>query len=238
MNYQDLTMQEVKENISEYKLAILPIGAIEAHGAHLPLGTDNFLARAISEKVAAKTSAVLLPTLPYGQVWGLENFPGSINISNESLISFIYDIGVSLIRQGFKKFAVINGHIGNEVAIKIAARKLYDEDKDFKVLYFSYPGIRNEANKVCETENLHPKYFHACEIETSLMLYMAKEHVKMDKAVKEENDFPEDLDFSPIKWENFTKNAVLGDATLATKGKGKIIADALIERIVGVINRV
>lgn len=69
-------------------VAILPIGAVEAHGPHLPLGTDNFLAERLSEKLAERLNAFVLPTLPYGQVWSLKNFPGSINISNESLIVF------------------------------------------------------------------------------------------------------------------------------------------------------
>ncbi|MCK9907432.1 creatininase family protein, partial [Frankia sp. Cpl3] len=78
---------------------------VEAHGPHLPLGTDNFLAERLSERLAQRTNGLLLPTLPYGQVWSLKNFPGSINVSNESLISILYDIGESLFHQGFRVFA-------------------------------------------------------------------------------------------------------------------------------------
>lgn len=238
MDYQKMTMNEFKIKINNSKLALLPIGAVEAHGPHLPLGTDNFLAEKITNKIAKKTSGIVLPVIPYGQVWGLENFPGSINITNESLIPFIFDIGAGLYKQGFRILAVINGHLGNETAIKIVARKLIDKYKDFKVLYFSYPGIRKEINEICETKNLHPKYFHACEIETSLMLYMNEEYVQMDKAISDDNNFPIDVDYSPTRWDEFTKNAVLGDATLATKEKGKYIAKALVDRISNVINEV
>lgn len=238
MEYQELTMTEVEIETQKSQLAFLPIGAVEAHGPHLPLGTDNFMATGIARRIQAKTGGIILPAIPYGQVWGLEHFPGSLHISNESLIPFLCDIARGVFRQGFRVLVFVNGHIGNETALKLAARKMLEELPELKVLYFSYPGIRKEINEVCETKNLHPKYFHACEIETSMMLYVNETLVKMERAVKDENVFPIDLDFSPTRWEEFTEHAILGDATLATQEKGKIIIDALVERIEKVIVQV
>ncbi len=76
MKFQNENSYEVKEKIEKSKVAILPIGAVEAHGPHLPLGTDNFLAERLSERVAEKTGALVLPTLPYGQVWRSEKISG------------------------------------------------------------------------------------------------------------------------------------------------------------------
>ena len=77
MEFQYENSFVVKEKIARKKVAILPIGAVEAHGPHLPLGTDNILAERISKMLAKRVDAFVLPTLPYGQVWSLRNFPGA-----------------------------------------------------------------------------------------------------------------------------------------------------------------
>ncbi|WHY77349.1 creatininase family protein [Neobacillus sp. WH10] len=235
MIFQNENSFEVGEKISKSKVAILPIGAVEAHGPHLPLGTDNYLAERLAARVAEKTGAFVLPTLPYGQVWSLKNFPGSINISNESLICFIYDIGVSLYAQGFRVFAMINGHLGNAVAMKEAARRLFSQYSDFKILYLFYPGVKKVTDEVRETAASHVSYFHACEIETSYMLYLAEEFVDMSQAISDIPNIPMHADVTPMPWEKFTSSAVLGDATLASKEKGEKIIEVAIENMVQLI---
>ena len=235
MIFQNENSFEIKEKIEHSKVAILPIGAVEAHGPHLPLGTDNYLAERLSERVAEQTGAFVLPTLPYGQVWSLKNFPGSINVSNESLISMLVDIGISLYDQGFRVFAMINGHLGNAVALKEAARKLYSQFPDFKILYLFYPGVKKITEEVRETPSAHASYFHACEIETSYMLYLADEYVDMSRAITDIPDIPVSADVTPTPWEEFTNSAVLGDAKIATREKGEKIIKAAIENMVKLI---
>jgi creatinine amidohydrolase len=235
MIFQNENSFDVKEKIQNSKIAILPIGAVEAHGPHLPLGTDNYLAERLSERVAEKTGAFVLPTLPYGQVWSLKNFPGSINVSNDSLISMLVDIGTSLYDQGFRVFAMINGHLGNAVALKEAARKLYSLHPDFKILYLFYPGVKKVTEEVRETPSAHASYFHACEIETSYMLYLAGEYVDMSRAITDIPDIPMSADVTPTPWEDFTNSAVLGDAKIATREKGEKIIEVAIENMVKLI---
>lgn len=237
MQFQYQNSFEVKGKINESKIAILPIGAVEAHGPHLPLGTDNLLAERLAEKLAERVNGLVLPTLPYGQVWSLRNFPGSINISNESLIRFLVDIGESLYKQGFTTFAMVNGHLGNGTALKEAARELYETCPEMRVFYFFYPGMNRAASEVRETNSAHSTYFHACEIETSYMLYLAPEYVAMDKAITDIPDIPMHADVTPTPWEEFTESAVLGDAKLATEAKGKYIVDIALENMVKLINR-
>ncbi|MFZ3578024.1 creatininase family protein [Virgibacillus sp. DJP39] len=233
MQYQN--SYDIKEQINNSKIAILPIGAVEAHGPHLPLGTDNLLAERLSEKLADRVNGLLLPTLPYGQVWSLRNFPGSITISNESLIRFIVDIGESLFKQGFRTFAMVNGHLGNGTALKEAARVLYESCPEMKVLYLFYPGMNKAVAKIRETDSAHGTYFHACEIETSYMLYLAPEYVDMDKAITDIPTIPAHADVTPTPWEEFTESAVLGDAKLATKEKGKYVIDIALENMVKLV---
>ncbi|WP_043932417.1 creatininase family protein [Bacillus sp. EB01] len=235
MIFQNENSFEVKEKIQKFQIAILPIGAVEAHGPHLPIGTDNYLAERLSERVAERTGAFILPTLPYGQVWSLKNFPGSINVSNESLISLLFDIGISLYEQGFKMFVIINGHLGNAVAMKEAARKLYSTYPDFRVLYLFYPGVKQVTEEVREVKSAHATYFHACEIETSYMLYLAPEYVDMARAITDIPNIPPSADIMPTPWEEFTKTAVLGDARAATAEKGEKIIEVAIENMIKLI---
>ena len=237
MQFQYQNSFDIKEQIEQSKIAILPVGAVEAHGPHLPLGTDNILAERLSEKLASRVNGLILPTLPYGQVWSLRNFPGSITVSNESLISLIVDIGKSLFKQGFTTFAMVNGHLGNGVAIKEAARVLYETCPGMRVFYFFYPGMNKAVEEIRETVSAHGTYFHACEIETSYMLYLSPEHVDMEKAITDIPDIPMDADVTPTPWEDFTETAVLGDAKLATKEKGKYVIDIALENMVKLINR-
>ncbi|WP_106532306.1 creatininase family protein [Planomicrobium soli] len=236
MIFQNENSYDVKGKIEKSGVAILPIGAVEAHGPHLPLGTDNYLAERLAAKVAEKTGAFVLPTLPYGQVWSLKNFPGSINVSNESLIGLLVDIGISLHQQGFSMFVMINGHLGNAVALKEAARKLYSDIPEFKVLYLFYPGVKQITDEVRETQSAHASYFHACEIETSYMLYLAEEFVDMSKAITDIPVIPSSADVTPTPWEEFTRSAVLGDAKLATKEKGEKIISVALENMMALIN--
>lgn len=228
---------EITDRIAVRKIAILPVGAVEAHGPHLPLSTDNILAEEMADRLAEKIDAFVLPALSYGQVWSLRNFPGSIDVSNESLISFTYDIGRSIHNQGFKSFVLMNGHLGNGTALKEAARKLYDEFPSMKVYYFFYPGMNEYANKVRETPASHGTYFHACEIETSYMLHLSPGYVNMEKAIKDIPEIPMEADSTPTPWETFTESAVLGDATLASAKKGEYILEKVLENMVKILEK-
>lgn len=228
---------EIKGKIKKCKVAVLPIGAVEAHGPHLPLITDNLIAQRLSELVAEKTGAMVLPLLPYGQVWSLSDFPGSINIQMEHLAAIVTDIGESLYYQGFLIFAIVNGHLGNSDALKKAARKLYEKHQDFKILHFSYPGMGEILPYIRESKPLHSRYFHACEVETSIMLYLAGEYVNMKKAIKDIPDIPAEIDCMPVKWSSFTSTAVLGDATLANEDKGMKIVQKVVERMTEFIEK-
>ncbi|KKK33822.1 creatinine amidohydrolase [Salinicoccus sediminis] len=237
MKFEFENSYEVSDKIREKKIAVLPVGAVEAHGPHLPLSTDNILAEEMAGKLAKRVDAFVLPTLPYGQVWSLRNFPGSINVSNESLISILYDIGHSIHRQGFSSFVMMNGHLGNSTALKEAARKLFDEIPDLKVYYFFYPGMKEYAEEVRENNAAHGTYFHACEIETSYMLYLSPDQVNMDKAVRDIPDISLAADVTPTPWETFTDSAVLGDATLADDSKGEYILEKVLDNMVDILTQ-
>ncbi|GHT91435.1 creatinine amidohydrolase [Spirochaetia bacterium] len=236
MYFADLYEDEVPLALKKAPVVFLPVGAAEVHGAHLPLATDTILSGGVAKLVAEKIpGSLIMPEIPYGQVWSLRDFPGSINIENETLASFIADIAKSLDRGGAKKLAVINTHVGNSAAIKDAARMIFGK-YDIKFYYFTYPGAEKKIAEVCTTKRPHKTYFHACEIETSYMLYLAPDKVDMRKAIVNYPEFPPDFDNAPSPWSSVLSTAVMGDPTAATMEKGKVIIDEVVDSIVRIIS--
>lgn len=233
MVFADLNQEQAAALRELDVTALLPLGAVEVHGNHLPLGTDAYLAEALAKMVAerlGRQACTVLPVLPYGQVWSLGKAPGSISISDDVLRGILEDIGTGLWQAGIKRLAVINAHLGNEAAVKAAARSLLGRCP-IKVYSFTYPGAEEISRKVCTAPPPRKGYFHACEIETSYMLYACPDKVDMDKAVCRYPDFPADADCTPALWTDFMDTAVLGDATQATAQKGQAILEGVVERI-------
>lgn len=238
MNYGDLNQREAKTFLGEERMtALLPVGAVEVHGNHLPLDTDCCLARRVAEMVEERMGSrncAVLPCVPYGQVWSLGNVPGSIHIPDQVLTEYLYEIAKSLERAGIKRLAVINGHVGNGNAVKAMMRKEY-KNLDMKIYQFTYPGASDVIRRVCTSKRPHKVYFHADEIETSYMLYLCPEKVRMEEAVSQDVKFPGDYEYTPIRWSDFMETAVLGDATAASGEKGKQIIDAVVDNIVRIL---
>lgn len=223
--YQDLAKKSKK--------ALLPIGAQEAHGYHLPLNTDSIIAYALAEAASKKTNALLLPLLPYGHVRGLKNFPGSITLSENTLKKIILEISDSLQKDGIEKLYVINGNIPNVEAIELASEEMHSKIKIFNL---TFPNASEVYKKFCESKQWHPGMFHAEEIETSLILYLRPELVHMEKAKTNYPKKPKDFGLRYIPWEEFNPIGIIGDPTKASAEKGKIIFEFFLKQIVDIIN--
>lgn len=236
ISYELLNSGEVSALLARRPAALLPLGAVENHGEHLPLATDNLLADAVARQVAEQVDdAVVLPPLPYGQVWSTSAYAGTISLTLETMVGVLYEIGASLHAQGVPLLVFVNGHMGNLDAMKLAARRLHDEH-GMKVLTLTYPGIGEVAREVLEEHRLHPSYFHACELETSYMLHLAPEHVRIELARANRPELPADIDVTPTPWHVFSPDSpVLGDPTLATADKGRAIIDVAVAKIVELI---
>ncbi|WP_312442988.1 creatininase family protein [Lacrimispora sp.] len=227
----------IRDLIPTHDIALLPLGAVEVHGPHLPIGTDSFLAEKLCEKLSERVPSLILPVIHYTQVWSLGEMKGSVSISNELLTQLLCEILLETERNGFRMAVMINTHLGNNGAIKEAARKVLKERPDFKILYFTYPGAGEILGEVMGGSNFHGGFFHADEIETSYMLYLCKEHVDMSKAVNEAPPVPELIDVTPIRWSEFTETAVMGNAKDATEEKGRKVIEYVLDRMVSLIEK-
>lgn len=180
--YKEMTWSELQERAKICDIAILPVGAMEQHGNHLPVGTDNYqieaMCRLAAERVAETVGAVVLPCLRYGSTTSTRFFPGTVNVSPPVLIRYLLAKIESLYHQGFRRFIIANGHGGNGYPKQVGS-EVVQRYSDAEVLYTGTFGMGLWDAVNADPENV--MVGHACEIETSLMLAVRADLVDMDK---------------------------------------------------------
>ncbi len=227
---ENLTWMQAEEVLENYEVVLIALGArTKEHGPHLPLNNDYLMAEYLKEEVIKKVSVAVLPTLQYGYYPSFLEYPGSVSLKEETFKQVVIDICMSMNGYGIKKFYIVNTGISTLKPLKSAASKL------------ELQGIILRFLSLLEVENKHdPELLqqeggtHADESETSIMLHMYPEIVDMNKVVKDYDSRPDrrGLTRDPDGNGVYSPTGVYGDPTLATKEKGKILTDALVEEIV------
>lgn len=234
-----LTWQEIEQMPNKEDVVIIqPIGAIEQHGHHLPVAVDSAISLGVIGKALEQLSpdlpAYALPCLYYGKSNEHCGFPGTITLSANTLLSVIQEMAVSIYRSGFRKLVLMNSHGGQPQIMEIAARDLHQEYPDFAVFpLFTWRVPHNVSDLLTPEEREYG--IHAGDAETSIMLSLLPEQVKMEHAVKE---YPQGLPESslldmegklPFAWvtKELSRSGVMGDATVATKEKGDRILQSV-----------
>jgi creatinine amidohydrolase len=235
MRHETATWYEIRDRLAQGSvIAILPVGAEEEHGAHLPLATDTIMATGLAERLAAELDALLLPAIPYGETWTTSGYPGTISLSFDTLRAIVVDIGSALAAQNVAALIVVNGHFGNGAPLEQAARFLQAE-RQLPTLILNYPGMEAAAAEICESKPVAPGFFHAEEVETSLVLHLQPDAVHMERAEAEYPTFPPAFGSTPIKLDTFCKSGVFGDPRPATADKGARLLDALTAAALAVV---
>ncbi|MCB1376859.1 MAG: creatininase family protein [Alphaproteobacteria bacterium] len=178
-----MTQMEVAEAIAAKKAVIIPTGATEAHGPHMPTDTDTHQVEHIAWLLAQRINALVAPPLAYGISKTFEYFPGTISLSIPTYQLMLFEIGSALIKQGFEHLIILNGNRPNGTANDAVARHLIDElDSDYqcKVSAVSYwePGA---AQVNAMRKSVVGGMGHGCEFETSFQLATRPNLVKMDR---------------------------------------------------------
>ena len=222
--------EDIAENVSRGIIAVLPVGAVEQHGPHLPLLTDTILATGVAGRIADRIGGWLLPAIAYGDAWTAEGWAGTLSLTPSTLQATVEDIGRGVKRLGLAGLVTVNGHFGNRGSIALAARTL--AESGLPVLHLDYPGLEAAAAEYCVSKPAGPGFYHADEVETSMMLALAPEVVRMDKAVAEYPTFPPEFGREPMQLRNFNSSGVFGDPRPATAATGeKIIARVVAESV-------
>lgn len=169
------------------------------------------------------------------------SFPGTITVKPEHLEAFVLDITLSLAHHGFRKILLADGHGSNMPILDLAARKTIIQS-DALCACFIWPSLISGLIKETRDSPFPGGMSHACELETSVYLYLNEAAVQMDQAVRE-IDFHKskyywhDLGGGPAVrmvewWTRISKSGVIGDPTVATKEKGRIWFEATVENLI------
>ena len=224
------TSDNFKKNLPKSDLVIIPVGSVEAHGHHLPLGTDIFSPRLFCERIDKKIGDEIwiAPEIPYGQSYDLSIYPGTIHIPSDVMADYVYYVGKSMFNNGMKKIIFFNGHGGNINALNLAGEKLVPLGADIAVINW-WLDYSDEILTVTTGQG------HAGEDETSAILYYDEKLVHMDKATKNSRKPLIKVRYKDRGKEVF-ENALTGDATLASKEKGEKIFNLLEDKIIEFIH--
>ncbi|MFT3741474.1 MAG: creatininase family protein [Gammaproteobacteria bacterium] len=234
----NMSWDEVATARKNNSVVIIPLGAAaKEHGWHLPLDNDYVMANYLRDRILKKIEhAIALPTINYHYYPNFLEYPGSTSLSLETSRELMCDICRSLAQQGFKKFYVLNTGFSTLKPLQAAKEELAKENIKMDYLnpsnFFDSPLIKHLQEQSLGS--------HADEIETSMMLYMAPQIVRMEKAVKDahpKSPHPGPLTRNPNANKGiYSPTGAWGDPTLATPEKGKIIVEAYVDYIANQIH--
>jgi creatinine amidohydrolase len=234
----EMTWPEVKDAIDENYNVILAVGATEQHGPHLPITTDVILPLAVAKGVAERTKTIVATPLYYGMQskplsGGGQGFPGTTSLRGTTLIAVTRDIVGEFIRQGFRKITILTWHMENIGFTYEGADVAMRDAGNTEARVLSIDSAFNTVDRKL-IEPMFPAEFpgwdveHAAIIETSLMLALRPELVRMDRIVDDEAQRHPPYDMIPATPDTIPASGVLYRATLGTKEKGEQLFEMLV----------
>jgi creatinine amidohydrolase len=166
------------------RVVLLPVGAIEQHGPHLPVDVDNRIVTWLCNEAARRRPDLIMsaPPIHYGFNEHNMGFPGTVTVAVDHFINYVYDVCHSFVRQGHNRVIMVNGHGSNHMPCALVARRIVNETEDgLAALVSHWQLARDLAARIRETPR--GGMAHACEYETSWYLFLAPELVHMERAV-------------------------------------------------------
>ena len=243
--WNNLTTKEISK-LSRNTIIVVPFSAIEQHGPHLPVSTDKIILDRILEKLSKKNQKnkdfVILPNFSIGSSSEHSDFEGTLSVNSLNYISFCINYLESIFSKKFYKFLFLNSHGGQTSHIEIIAKELktkFNKSKIVKANYFLFSGYEN----IISTDELTYGY-HGGDFETSLMLYLAKEKVRVNKIFKEKlsPDYKSKkiIGFEKnikLQWDtqNISKSGIIGNPKNSSSIKGQKITKVAISTIEKII---
>jgi len=226
--WEDLTWCEI-EALAEgqgNEVALLPVGATEQHGPHLPTGTDTIIATELSRAVSRRTGAVVLPAVNVGCSYGHGTaLPGTLSVPPERLADLVRDTVVWAGASGFRRVLAVNGHFGNQASLAVAGDHVRHEHADLRFGVMNWWTLTPEvtAETLADGEDIH-----ANRAETALMMALAPDRVRMDQVpFADDPDRTEGLVFRYTA-PNLSLNGVTGSPSLATPELGQRLVDLVV----------
>lgn len=247
--YEKLTWPEINDAVDRGQVCIVPCGSVEQHGPHLPLDVDIVCPQGIAFGAGREIpeKLLVLPPVWYGYTAHVMDFPGTINTHYTTFIEQVLDITRSLAYHGFKKIVLLNGHGSNMPNLDLAARRtnLETDAECVVTAWWSLLTVDKEFLPRWRQSRFPGGCSHACELETSLYLYLDGGNVRTELIKSGVISFNEEA--SPFNWvdlfaagpattiswtSSYSPTGVLGDAELATADKGRQAYEEAVKQLV------
>ena len=240
-----MTWPEVNEAVQQKKVVLIPAGAMEQHGPHLPIDTDILLPVSLCDLAAEKAPDLFVTTfcIPYGFNEHNMEFPGTIHIEWDHFVNYCTDVASSFARMGFRNILFVNGHGSNAILLETASRLVTMRTKA-QCAMVSWFSLGTETIKEVRQSQMPGGMSHGCELETSVYMHFAPDDVRTSEIRKEiwnskSKYFAWDLMApAPVRLVNersrTSHSGVRGDPTLARAEKGSRIAAAVVDALIQV----
>jgi len=214
-------------------IVIVPIGAVEVYGKHMPMGTDGIAVKTLTRMLCESTDMNVIggPLVPVGFSRHLQTFPGTLSVSTKALKAYVKDYSESLIKWGCKKLVFFNGHLGNVPPVTELMFELFDEKNVNSIQIDLWRFIQPISEDLLESESL--KYGHAGEAMTSVFLYLHPKMVRKNEMLDQpERKVKYSKGVSGIKdFRKSSNEGVLGFSTKASPEKGEKIVSRTIVKL-------
>ncbi|MCX6221275.1 MAG: creatininase family protein [Bacteroidia bacterium] len=239
-SYDELTAPDFVKAVERSSgVCLLPMGILEKHGPHLPLGTDIFECRKVALTAAEQEYCVVFPTYFAGQINEARHQPGTIAYSPELIWKILQETCEELSRNGLKKIIIVNGHGGNNDFLRYFCMSQLHSQKDY-VLVFFQPNDTPEVAKKIESLRQTKTGGHADEKETSMMRFIRSDLVKTELAGTQSGQNQKRLaevpfQYTGIWWYAQYPNHYAGDATKSSVELGKVVVESQAEQLAQLI---
>ena len=235
VNLGELSWYEAADALTESTVVVIPLGlAASQHGPHLKLDHNERLARYLASRVRTATDVVVAPPLTYHFSPTFLEYPGSTSLSRATARTMTMDVVRSLARYGPRRFYVLNTGLTTMPPLADAATALRD---DGVLLGYTDPEryLRGAGVPLQQTTS---SIGHADEVETSMMLFVDPSAVDMSKAVREYGPGSGPMTRQKDAPGLFSSTGVFGDATVATREKGRVIVETLVDGVLADVARI
>jgi len=233
VNLAELSWVDAEKALAKATIALVPVGAVEVYGPHLPQGADGFAAQAMAGRLAERVDAVVTPLVPIGCSQVLMSFPGTLSVTSEALKAYLADVCDSLVHWGITRILFINGHAGNVPPIGELCRTL--TDRGIKCAQIDWwRAVYRAAGDIPESGELANG--HAAEVGTSVLMAIRNDLVVPERIAAEmpqrglAGAYPEIIQYD-IPYRAMTVSGVAGDPTTASAAKGEAMIERLLDRV-------
>ena len=247
MLWEELNAKQFPESIRDSgSLCLLPLGVLEKHGNHLPLGTDMYTGQAVCKKAAEIETSIVFPYYFLGQISEARHYSGTISASHRLIMDALLEMCDEIHRNGFKKIIIVSSHGGNSYFLPFFAQEMPRLNRDYSLYTYFLGHVKEEQRRIirdfAKTTDLGS---HAGLTETSVMMHLRPDLVDLGVQAPQEGRSLERLAglrdknvFTGFNWYAQYPCHIAGDPSPASAELGRIIFDMMCENLVEIIREI